>query len=244
MSMYDRSCESLSLVLNQNVLRRRDKFILLIRHAEVVYNAKLKKHQPASVDGPEFSGITEQGQEQIRAISSQLKKTLPSLHVYTSPTSSALKMAESISNSCLARLSVLDELRAIDLGLASRTSSGYLQSLDTYLKAWNNGLDTRLPGGETFVDLQIRTSRALRKLINDSDARFILAVSHWSTICSLLGPIMGITPIVAVNELRIEHGKPIVLRVEEDGIIRHVRYPGIRLQSCEDPSSDRYVTNP
>jgi broad specificity phosphatase PhoE len=77
---------------------------------------------------------------------------------------------------------------------------------------WHAPAHERAPGGESFVDMLERVSRAIHRLLDSHRGRDIIAVAHGGTIRSALGLALGLEPEACLaftmencSVTRIEH---------------------------------------
>jgi alpha-ribazole phosphatase len=69
---------------------------------------------------------------------------------------------------------------------------------DEARRFWHSPADLRPPGGESFIDVVARVSRAVQDLAETYAGRDILAVAHGGTIRAALAQALGIDPEAAL----------------------------------------------
>ncbi len=163
--------------------------LILARHGESEYSARGLVNGDASVE----VGLTEQGEEQARALGRALQAAKLDLCVTTE-----LRRTRRTADLALASRDVPVE-RWPDLNdpRAGSFEGGYLADYRGW--AWSTGSAEPVPGGgESRREVVSRCARAYREL-HERPEPVILAVLHALPIAYLLGALGGAAPAARMN---------------------------------------------
>ena len=181
--------------------------LYLVRHGETEWN--LEGRSQGRADSP----LTLRGHEQARSAARALRLQLgDSSRLVSSPTGRALATAEVAAEALGLALEQDPLLRECDLGDWTGLTKSDVEARDPGMLAqreldkWN----FRMPGGESYVDLDVRARRWLASL----DAGPTIAVTHEMFGRALLGAVLELAP-EGVLALQLGHGR--VYRIGEDG---------------------------
>jgi len=182
--------------------------LILCRHAE-----------PAATDRDD-PGLSERGLEQARLLAERLA-SVPIAAVYSSPARRAVATAQPIASRHALRPLALDALRELDFGELEGLTWEELAEREPELAAalLAEPAHVRVPGGESYGELQTRAGVAAEELIARHEGETIVAVSHAGPIRALLATwlLMGEKAIfrlepwyAALNLIEWIEGVPLV----------------------------------
>jgi broad specificity phosphatase PhoE len=140
--------------------------------------------------------LTENGITQVHALSRSLSE-LKVKRIYTSPVLRAVQTAEILVQGLDAPLQTVEALREWDVGVYEGTSDPEGWALHSQVQVqWFNHqeYDARMPGGESFNEIQARFIPFIQELVvkeKDTDRNFIL-VGHG-------GLYMAMLPVIFEN---------------------------------------------
>jgi len=142
----------------------------------------LIRHGKASLEGPEDErGLTEEGIEHARQISSILIKMNPKINrVYSSPLKRAILTIELFAKEADLKLRIIDELKE---KITGDTNGKNLN--EEKRKMWED-FDSKLPGGESSNDATRRALSGLKKIRDDLKDGDVAAVQSHGTLIALI----------------------------------------------------------
>lgn len=170
--------------------------VIFVRHGETLWNHS-KRYQGHS-DIP----LNEKGLQQAKMVAQRLKNESIRA-VYSSDLTRAVQTAEAIAEPHSLQTVALPELREVNFGLWEGLR------YEEIMAAWPEVLSAiysrpgtdRIPGGESFYEVQERTARGLKKCIAGHSEETIVIVSHGGTMRVLLCDALGL-PIEKMWSLR------------------------------------------
>ncbi len=181
--------------------------LLLIRHGE---NDYLKNHKAAG----RLPGIhlNERGRQQAEALAQALA-SVPLAAIYSSPLERAIETAEPIAR--LHRLEVQIEAGLIESDVGAWQGRSW-KALSR-LKAWNLVQQApsrfRFPGGESFIEMQVRVVTALEQIVGRHKAKDVVAcVFHADPIKLAVAHYLGL-PLDHFQRLGCDPGSATVIDV-------------------------------
>ena len=132
------------------------------------------------------------GRAQARAIAHALTRDLP-FTLYSSPLGRAMETARTIANALRRPVTVLDELAEVDCGdIEGLTVAEMRRKYPKLAREWMEDAATaRPPGGETMVEVQTRTWRAVDRLRLRHNGETVVAVSHGFAILAIVSTLLG-----------------------------------------------------
>ena len=155
--------------------------LILVRHGETVWNAEFRV-QGGKVD----TELSEKGLGQISRLSDVLRNEPVDL-ILSSPLRRAVITAETIGRHHNAPIVTNDDLKEVNVGeLDGLCTIDMPQTFTELLLSWWKGGCERLPGGESFQELQERTWGVVDPYIRDGEPKNILVVSHYFTTLSII----------------------------------------------------------
>ncbi|MHB8132902.1 MAG: histidine phosphatase family protein [Anaerolineaceae bacterium] len=186
--------------------------ILLIRHG---LNDWVGKKLVGRIPGVH---LNKSGENQAKAIASVLKE-IPISAIYSSPLERAFETALPLSLEISVPIITNDALQEIDFGEWQGKSIKQLRRLKLWKTVQNEPEKMRFPGGESFVEAQIRLSQAVESIYtNHSKDEIILCFSHSDSIRLIVAFYLGI-PINQFHKISIDTASISVL-VFMDGLVK------------------------
>ena len=157
--------------------------ILLVRHGETDTNA-LGMNGIVGNNAP----LNENGRVQVSTAAGISKKYNPT-KIYSSPFLRCQQTAEFISKTTSAGVEVSEGLKEFDMGDWANMKSEDTKTLLMQYNAWDyspSKFSFRVPGGESWEDIAVRSKSILDGLITADDEAVVL-VSHNAIIRALVG---------------------------------------------------------
>lgn len=160
--------------------------IYLVRHGK-----PLLPHERMYYGSTDYP-LSDEGTAQARALAGIFSR-MEFARVYSSPMSRALDTAKIITGKSAEEMTLVPELREIDLG------NWEGKTFDEVRGEWNEIYEARghnfanvaPPNGENFSDLQKRAVPAFERILGECPKGDILVVAHggviWSLMCKLFG---------------------------------------------------------
>lgn len=162
--------------------------LILIRHGQTDWNKEYR------VQGQADLPLNELGRAQAQAIAQSLKDEKVEA-IYSSPLSRALETAQAVSAYHPVAITVLNELKEMDVG---ETDGIYYPDLETkypdFFRLWTaDAALARFPGGETLPALQDRAWRAIQRIISSNHNDSVVVASHFFVLRTILCKVMDIS---------------------------------------------------
>ncbi len=155
--------------------------LILVRHGETVWNAQFRV-QGGKVD----TALSEKGQRQIARLAEVLRDEPIDL-ILSSPLSRAVITAETIGRHHEAPILTDAGLKEVNVGeLDGLSTVNMPQTFTELLLDWWKGGCERLPGGESFEELQARTWGVVEPYVREREPKNVLVVSHYFTTLSII----------------------------------------------------------
>lgn len=186
--------------------------LILIRHGETYWN-KERRIQGGSSD----TELSEVGLKQANLLTSFLKGENLSV-IVSSPLKRALDTAKAIASQHKIPIEVDAGLKEIEVGemeglSASSLSTGFSQYL---MRGWQEGGSGRLPGGESFVELQQRSWACIERLLAVHKDRTAVVVSHYFVILAIIFKALGLQ-LDCLPKFRLDTGGVSIIEFNERG---------------------------
>jgi probable phosphoglycerate mutase len=177
--------------------------LYFIRHGESEANL-LMEFSNSSIKHP----LTALGQEQAQSVAQSLSG-LQVDRVYTSPVLRAVQTAEVIGVTLAAPLEITGALREWSVGDYEGTQDPAGWALHRQVQEdwfWHGRLESKMPGGESFLEIQARFVPFIERLINRADLqdREVVLVAHGGLYLAML-------PVILKNidhDFALQHGYP------------------------------------
>lgn len=160
--------------------------LLIVRHGETTWNAELRFQGHA--DQP----LNETGRAQARALADELSDVRADA-IYSSDLVRARETAEILSRRLGLPVTVLHELREIDVGDWEGLTREEIEARfpEAYL-AWRSG-KTGWSGGESYDELTARVVPALERIALAHPNGRVVVVGHGGTIRAVRARISGVS---------------------------------------------------
>ncbi len=175
--------------------------IILIRHGTTQWNQE-RRIQGGGSD----TELNETGKEQIENLARLLKEETITA-IYSSPLKRALDTAKAISQYHAAEVTVVPDLRELDVGdFEGMPLTSFSSTLDQFLLDWQEGDGSaRLPNGESLTDLTDRTWAFVDNINDNEQNRVVVIVSHYFTILTIICRALKL-PLTHLKRLRLNAG--------------------------------------
>jgi len=186
--------------------------LILIRHGETYWN-KERRIQGGSSD----TELSEVGLKQASRLTSFLKGENVSV-IVSSPLKRALDTAKAIASQHKITVKIDAGLKEIEVGEMEGLS---LSSLSTdfsqyLMRGWQEGGSGRLPGGESFVELQQRSWACVERLLAEHKDRTAVVVSHYFVILAIIFKALGLQ-LDCLPKFRVDTGGVSIIELNERG---------------------------
>lgn len=201
--------------------------ILLIRHALPAWEGnRLYGRSPGL-------HLSEPGRAQAAELAERLKD-LPLSAVYTSPLERCVETAEPVTAGRSVRPEVLEDLQEIDFGGLTGRTFRQLGRTALWRRLHVTPSSIRFPGGESLVDAQVRSVRAVDRMAAGSPRRTVAAITHADVIRLALAHYAGIhldlfqrllIAPASVSAIQLGGIRPQILRVNDTGSLDDVLPP-------------------
>ncbi len=169
--------------------------------------------QGSSLDLP----LADEGILQAEQTSKHLRH-VPLVAIYSSPLRRAVQTAEIIARPHGLPVTVIDELREVDVGRWEGMS--YEEIARTYPEEFARFLENPAvhgyPGGETLSDVERRVTAGMRRVLEAQGTGTILVVWHNTVGRVYLAHLLGTSPSAA-RRFKLTNGGLSIVRYDEDG---------------------------
>jgi broad specificity phosphatase PhoE len=159
--------------------------------------------------------LSPEGSRQAEALAETLEgSSIRAL--YSSPLERARATAVPVAARLHLEVQIADELNEIEFGEWTNRTLAELHDLQEWrrLNIFRSG--SRIPGGETMVEVQGRMLRLIERLCSGHPARTVALISHGDVIKATLAHYLGV-PIDLFSRIEISPASISVLRVERYG---------------------------
>ncbi|EMG35971.1 fructose-2,6-bisphosphatase [Desulfocurvibacter africanus PCS] len=182
---------------------------LLVRHGHADNVGKAINGRNAGVE------LTERGRREVRELAERLRGVGLSA-VLSSPLERARQTAAPLAEAVGVQVDVRQELNELNYGQWTGKSYAELQG-DPRWKAFNSFRSgTRIPGGETMLEVQARVAGLMLALREEYHGSRVAMVSHADTIRAALMHFLGL-PLDFVLRVALQPASVSVLALEEWG---------------------------
>jgi 2,3-bisphosphoglycerate-dependent phosphoglycerate mutase len=183
--------------------------------------------------------LTERGREQARALANELRGAGVA-RIYSSPIPRARETAGIVGGALGLPFAVTEALREYDCGVAEGRADDEAWALYAAADAgWRRGaLESRVPGGESFLDMRARFVPFVERLVADREriGGDVLLIGHGGLYrCMLPLVLLGVTPEQA-RATPFGNCQYVLAAAAADGL-RCERYCGAPLAALTNPSS-------
>jgi broad specificity phosphatase PhoE len=160
--------------------------LYLARHGQTAANAS------RVFQGQSGAGLNRFGRAQAARLATRLKGSArPPNVIVASDLDRAAETARIVGEAINVEVELDPKMREVDVG--TWTGKSYDEVADLYPEewaAWDQGLDVRRGGGETYGELAIRIKDAITAIAARHDHKRILVVSHGGSIKSFIAKIV------------------------------------------------------
>lgn len=172
--------------------------LLLVRHGETVWNSE-RRVQGGSKD----TELSETGKRQIARLARALKDEEFNL-ILCSPLQRAVLTAESINNGHGSSILTDERLKEVNVGEFDGLSTLEMsKTFSELLLEWWKGGRERLPGGESFIELQDRCWSVVDPYIESRAHENLVVVSHYFVTLSIIFRALGL-PLEMLVRFRMD----------------------------------------
>ncbi len=174
--------------------------LILVRHGETVWNSEFKV-QGGGVD----TELSAKGRQQIVRLGEVLRHEPVSV-ILASPLRRTLLTAEAIAQFHQVPVTTHPDLKEVNVGEFDGLSTVDMpQTFTELLLEWWKGGRERLPGGESFQELQDRAWSVVEPHTCTGTQEDILVVSHYFTTLSIIFKILEL-PLHLLVRFRMDPG--------------------------------------
>jgi len=185
--------------------------LILVRHGETYWNQQRRVQ-----GGGSDVELNEVGWKQAAKLVSFLK-TENMDAVISSPLKRALVIAQIIADQHQLPLEIHDGLKEIDVGELEGLSLPSLSiTFSQLLMQWWRGGSERLPGGESFVELQKRCWGAVEPLLPKYENGTVVIISHYFVTLAIIFKALDL-PLEYLAKFRVDLGGVSILEFEDYG---------------------------
>jgi len=161
--------------------------LLLVRHGETVWNSERRVQ-----GGAKDTELSEAGRRQVARLAAVLRDEPLDL-ILCSPLQRAVRTAESINENHGATILTDNRLKEVDVGEFDGLSTVEMSTTFTELLLdWWKGGKERLPGGESFHELQERCWAVVCPYIEGRTLENLVVVSHYFVTLSIIFRALGL----------------------------------------------------
>lgn len=186
--------------------------LILIRHGETYWN-KERRIQGGSSD----TELSEVGLKQANLLTLFLKGENISV-IVSSPLKRALDTAKAIASQHKMPVEVDAGLKEIEVGeMEGLSASNLSTSFSQYLiRGWRKGEAGRIPGGESYIELQQRSWACIESLLAVYKDRTAVVVSHYFVILAIIFKALGLQ-LDCLPKFRLDTGGVSIIEFNEHG---------------------------
>ena len=185
--------------------------LFLVRHGETYWNQQRRVQ-----GGGSDVELNEVGWKQAAKLVSFLN-TENIDTVISSPLKRALVIAQIIADQHQLPVEIRDGLKEIDVGELEGLSLPSLSiTFSQLLMQWWQGGSERLPGGESFVELQKRCWEAVEPLLLKCENGTVVIISHYFVTLAIIFKALDL-PLEYLAKFRVDLGGVSILEFEDYG---------------------------
>ncbi|WP_027717521.1 alpha-ribazole phosphatase [Desulfovirgula thermocuniculi] len=160
--------------------------LFLVRHGETVWNAQMRFQGHTDVP------LSPRGIEQARALAARLQREKFAAF-YASDLKRAVETARILAAPHGLAVETLVELRELHFGAwegltGEEIRNRYAREVEQW---WGDPVSTRVPGGETLLEMLERTSAAVCRIVERFPGQQVVVVSHGGPIRALVARVLG-----------------------------------------------------
>jgi broad specificity phosphatase PhoE len=189
--------------------------LILVRHGQTNWNV-IGRYM-----GWMDEALNEEGLRQAEKVADRLREW-PISAVYSSPLKRAVKTAEIAAGPHSLHVEAVEGLGEMRIGAWEGMFAGDIAARYPELwKTWRaNPGDFRMPGGESLGDVGERAVKTFGRIIERSEGKMVLAVTHDVVVRMLVAHCLGVG---AEIYRRLEVGNASITVIECDGAKRRLR---------------------
>jgi len=189
--------------------------LILVRHGQTDWNV-IGRYM-----GWTDEALNEEGLRQAERLAQRLSQW-PISAVYSSPLKRAVRTAEIVARPHSVAVETIEELGEMRLGGWEGMFAGDIAAKYPELwKTWRtNPGDFRMPGGESLGEVRERVVRAFGRIMDKSEGKMVLAVTHDAVVKLLVAHCLGVSADIY---RRLEVGNASITVMERDGEKRRLR---------------------
>lgn len=186
--------------------------LILVRHGETYWNEE-KRVQGGNSD----IELNDTGREQARRLANFLRNE-PIAGIYSSPLQRARATAEAIASCHHLPVKVDQRLRELKVGeLEGLSLSSTGTTFSHYLMQWWQGNEsTRLPEGESLVELQQRVWNLVEDLLREYRDKTVVIVSHYFVTLVIILTALGL-PLAQFIKFKVDPGGISIIEFRDFG---------------------------
>ena len=183
--------------------------LILMRHGQTDWNVN------GRYMGWMDEALNEEGLRQAERVAQRLDQW-PISAVYSSPLNRAVRTAEIVARPHAVAVQTIEELGEMRIGAWEGMFAGDIA--DKYPALWRtwraNPGDFRMPGGESLGEVRERAVRAFGRIMDSSEGKMALAVTHDVVVKLLVAHYLGVSADIY---RRLEVGNASITVMERDG---------------------------
>ena len=189
--------------------------LILVRHGQTDWN--VNGRYMGWTDEP----LNEEGLRQAERLRCRIERW-PIGAVYSSPLKRAWRTAEIIAGPHSVPVHTVEDLGEMRIGAWEGLYAGDIAARYPGLwKTWRtNPGDFRMPGGESLGEVRQRAVKAFDRIMDDSEGRMVLAVTHDVVVRLLAAHCLGVSADIY---RRLEVGNTSITVMEREGEKRRLR---------------------
>lgn len=189
--------------------------LILVRHGQTNWNV-IGRYM-----GWTDEDLNEEGRAQAERVASRLEGW-PIVAVYSSPLRRAVRTAEAIAKRRSVPVETIEELGEMRIGAWEGMYAGDIAArFPQPWKIWRtNPGDFRMPDGESLGEVWERAVKAFDKIMDRSEGRMAVAVTHDVVVRLLAAHVLGVGVDIY---RRVEVGNASVTVLERDGVKLRLR---------------------
>lgn len=185
--------------------------LILVRHGETDWNS-VRRIQGGGSDTP----LNETGKQQAENLAIRLRDERIQA-IYSSPQQRALHTAQAIARYHNLEVTVLRDLREIEVGeLEGKTRAEVGLRFDELLVPDGANELPKIPGGESLTDLQKRAWSTVKGLVSTQSDGAVVVVTHYFVIMAIVCAVINL-PLTQIRRLRLTPGTITTVAFEEHG---------------------------
>ena len=183
--------------------------LILVRHGQTDWNVN------GRYMGWTDEALNKEGVRQAERVAQRLDRW-PISAVFSSPLKRAVRTAEIVAGRHSLPVQTIEELGEMRVGAWEGMFAGDIAAKYPELwKTWRaNPGDFRMPGGESLGEVRERTVRAFGRIMDKSEGRMVLAVTHDVVVRLLVAHSLSVSVDIY---RRLEVGNASITVIERDG---------------------------